>query len=350
MAAIAVVLVADVAIAAESVVPEIFSREAIVTETIAIDEAIVSTHSSAYATFVDTATRAAADAYGSASTAVLSADTADGEAVNAKSASRAARAADIRAFNAEVNLSAARDEVIPIVSPAKHARGKASAAVSDSRAAAHKAGFYADASADAADLTYAAMADTVAAAAAGDPVAAAKGAKAAVKAAADAKLAAANAADAANKASVWSATAISARTDAEEIADSVEARAAVAIAEAKAAIAALVGISAAKPLSGARTITAIVRPDSNPDDIFLESDFPPFGMEEVLRGCHNDAASLGYLLGESEKARKTMAKFEERFEAFQGRIYEDCEWVSGGRYFKMEDMIRARCYELNCLR
>ncbi|KAJ2060286.1 hypothetical protein GGI17_003814 [Coemansia sp. S146] len=349
MAAIAAVLVVDVAIAAESVVPET-STEAIVTETTIIDEAIISTPSSVCSTFVDAATSAAADAYDSASAATSSANTADDDALSAEIASGAARAADVRAFNAEVDFSAARDEVIPIVSPAKHARDKASAAVSDSQTTAQKAGFYANASANAADLAYAAMVDAVAAAAAGDLLAAAKGAKAAIKAVADAKLAAANAVEAANKASVSSAAATCASAYVEEIADSTEARAAVAIAEAKIVIAALVRTSAAKPLFGARVTTAIARPDPNPDDIFLESDFPPFDTEEILKGSRDNVASLGYLLGESEKARETMTKFEERFEAFQERVHSQCEWVSGGRYFKKEDMVRARCYELNCLR
>ncbi|KAJ2741688.1 hypothetical protein GGI19_006922 [Coemansia pectinata] len=146
--------------------------------------------------------------------------------------------------------------------------------------------------------------------------------------------------DVANEAYVSSVSAISTSTHAGEVADSVETRAAVAIVEAKTAVAAV---------AEARAARDIVRAAPNPDDIFLESDFPPFGMEGVLEGCHDNSASLGYLLGESEKACETMTKFEERFEAFQEIIYKDCEWVSRGRYFKMENMTRARCYELNCL-
>ncbi|KAJ2054887.1 hypothetical protein GGI17_006773 [Coemansia sp. S146] len=147
-------------------------------------------------------------------------------------------------------------------------------------------------------------------------------------------------ADAANEESVSPVRAISASAHAGEVADSVETRAAVAVVEAKAAGAAVAEARAARDIAHAAP---------NPDDIFLESDFPPFGMEEILEGCHDNAASLRYLLGESERARETMTRFEERFEAFQERVHKDCKWVSGGHYFKMEDMIRARCYELNCL-
>ncbi|KAJ2414070.1 hypothetical protein GGF41_005847, partial [Coemansia sp. RSA 2531] len=231
------------------------------------------------------------------------------------------------------------------VSPAKDARNKASAAASDSKAAALKVGFYADAASTAADLAYAAMMETVAAADAGDLVA-----KAAAKAAADAKLAAANAVAAANEASVSSAAAIDASAHAEEVADSTEAKAAVAIAKDRAAPAALLGTSGTKPLPMTRATEDSARAEPNPDEIFRESDFLPFDLDEVLGGGHNDASSLGYLLGKGAKASETEAKFEERFEAFQEQVYSQCEWVSGGRYFKLEDMIRARCYELNCLR
>ncbi|KAJ2109834.1 hypothetical protein GGI16_000565 [Coemansia sp. S142-1] len=330
--------------APEPVTPEPIATEPTTPELIASEPA-----ASDCAKFVDAATCAADDAYDSASAATLSANAADSDAHAAETASRAAGAADTRAFEALIGLISASDEAILAVSPAKDARNKASAAASDSKAAALKVGFYADAASTAADLAYAAMTETVAAADAGDLVAATMGAKAAAKAAADAKLAAANAAAAGNEASASSAAAIDASAHAEEVADSTEAKAAVAIAESRAALASLLGASRTKPLPMTRATEDSARAEPNPDDIFRESDFPPFDLDEVLGGGHHDAASLGYLLGGGAKASETEAKFEERFEAFQEQVHSQCEWVSGGRYFKLEDMLRARCYELNCL-
>ncbi|KAJ2839308.1 hypothetical protein FBU31_000720 [Coemansia sp. 'formosensis'] len=337
-------------VAVDAVVVDTGATEATTVETVAVDTVVVETDAVETNTaeltivepavceavfdkidcsqFIDNATSAASNAYTCANEAILSASAADDDAAKSEVAYEAAKAAHLRAYATEVDLCKARDEAALLKSVAYGHWMRAISAMSDAKDAAQTAGLHANASANAADLAYTAMTNTIAAATAGDPFSVAEYAIVAFKATADAAAAASAAQAAADKASTHSIRAIDARVRAERVAAIAEARAASAIAKAKAASATV------------HVATA--------DEVFPASDFRPFNLNEVFGGdCNN--TPLGYLVGDSAKAVFTQDKFEERLKVFQSSVYKDCEWVSGDSYFKREDRIRSACHQLYCL-
>ncbi|KAJ2816529.1 hypothetical protein GGI24_005698, partial [Coemansia furcata] len=102
----------------------------------------------------------------------------------------AAKAAHSRAYAAEIDLCKARDEAAPLKSVAYGHWMRAISAMRDAKDAAQMADLHANASANAANLAYTAMTNTIAAATAGDPFSVAEYAIVTFKATADAAAAA----------------------------------------------------------------------------------------------------------------------------------------------------------------